>query len=160
MRILIDFTQIPVRRAGAGVYAENLARQIPSFLHGDDLLFLLLQSDERMLPQLVSGMKNVRTLFIPSYLFRNRLFLMLFEQFILPWILLNHAIDVVHSLHYTIPLWAPSARVVTFHDLSMLRSYTARCGKTTAAGTRQVHYSCAAGRQPQFISPPVGRGAR
>jgi glycosyltransferase involved in cell wall biosynthesis len=120
MRILIDFTQIPVRRAGAGVYAENLARQIPSFLHGDDLLFLLLQSDELMLPQLVSGMNNVRTLFIPSCLFRNRLFLMLFEQFILPWILLNHAINVVHTLHYTIPLWAPSARVVTFHDLSML----------------------------------------
>lgn len=120
MRILIDFTQIPVRRAGAGVYAENLVRQIPSFLQGDDLLFLLLQSDELILPQLVSGMKNVRILFIPSYLFRNRLFLMLFEQFILPWILLNHAINVVHSLHYTIPLWAPSARVVTFHDLSML----------------------------------------
>lgn len=119
MRILVDFTQIPIRRAGAGVYAENLAHRIPAVLQGDDLLFLLLQSDELMLPRLLSDMKNVRLIFIPR-LFRNRLLLMLFEQFILPWILLTHKIDVVHTLHYTIPLWAPSARVVTFHDLSML----------------------------------------
>ena len=120
MRILIDFSQIPVRRAGAGVYAENLACRIPSLLGRDDLLFLLLQSDEVLLPRLISGMKNVKPLFIPAGVFRNRLILMIFEQLILPWMLLVHRIDVVHSLHYTIPIWAPSARVVTFHDLTML----------------------------------------
>ena len=30
MKILMDFTQIPVQRAGAGVYAENLVRELPS----------------------------------------------------------------------------------------------------------------------------------
>jgi glycosyltransferase involved in cell wall biosynthesis len=120
MKILIDFTQIPVQRAGAGVYAENLVRELPSFLSRDDLLFLLLQDDEVVLPRMVAEMKNVRLLFIPSRLFRNRLILMFFEQLILPWLLLAHKINVLHSLHYTIPVWAPSARVVTFHDLTML----------------------------------------
>ena len=90
------------------------------FLSRDDQLFLLLQDDEVVLPRMVAEMKNVRLLFIPSRLFRNRLILMLFEQLILPWLLLAHKIDVLHSLHYTIPVWAPSARVVTFHDLTML----------------------------------------
>jgi glycosyltransferase involved in cell wall biosynthesis len=120
MRILIDFTQIPAQRAGAGVYAENLVRELPAFLGCEDLLFLLLQSDEAMVPELTSGMTNVVCLFIPARLFRNRAVLMLFEQVILPWILFRRRIDVVHSLHYTIPLLAPSARVVTFHDLTML----------------------------------------
>jgi glycosyltransferase involved in cell wall biosynthesis len=120
VRILVDFTQIPLRRAGAGVYAENLVRRLPGFLGQDDLLFLLLQKDEVELPRLIAERKNVRLLFIPSRVFRNRLMLMLFEQFILPWLLLVHKIDVVHTLHYTIPLWAPSARVVTFHDLTVL----------------------------------------
>jgi glycosyltransferase involved in cell wall biosynthesis len=120
MKILIDFTQIPVQRAGAGVYAENLVHELPPCLRREDLLFLLLQSDEVKLPLLLAEMKNVRLLFIPSVLFRNRLVLMVFEQLILPWLLLRHDIDVVHSLHYTFPFWAPSARVVTFHDLTML----------------------------------------
>jgi glycosyltransferase involved in cell wall biosynthesis len=120
MKILIDFTQIPVQRAGAGVYAENLVRELPAFLRPEDSLYLLLQRDELKAPLLIEGMKNVRCLFIPSRLFRNRLMLMFFEQLILPWLLLHHAIDVVHSLHYTLPLWSPSARVVTFHDLTML----------------------------------------
>jgi glycosyltransferase involved in cell wall biosynthesis len=120
VRILVDFTQIPLRRAGAGVYAENLVRRLPGFLGHDDVLFLLLQKDELELPRLIAGRKNVRLLFIPSRVFRNRLMLMLFEQLLLPWLLLVHKIDVVHTLHYTIPLWAPSARVVTFHDLTVL----------------------------------------
>lgn len=120
MRILVDFTQIPVGRTGAGIYAENLVREIPSLLGPDDLLFLLVQRDELILPSLFAQTRNVRILFISSHIFRNRLLLMLFEQFIFPWLLLVHHIDVLHSLHYTLPLWSPAARVVTFHDLTML----------------------------------------
>jgi glycosyltransferase involved in cell wall biosynthesis len=120
VRILVDFTQIPLRRAGAGVYAENLVRRLPSFLGADDLLFLLLQKDEVTLPRLLADRKNVHLLFVPSRVIRNRLILMLYEQLVLPWLLLIHKIDVLHTLHYTIPLWAPSARVVTFHDLTVL----------------------------------------
>lgn len=120
MRFLIDFTQIPLKRTGAGVYAENLVRELAPMVNPDDQFFLLLQSDEVVLRNEVQTADQVRILSIPSGLFRNRLALMLFEQLILPWILLFHHIDVIHSLHYTLPLWSPAARVVTFHDLTML----------------------------------------
>jgi glycosyltransferase involved in cell wall biosynthesis len=120
MRILVDFSPIPLQRAGAGIYAENLVRRLPTLLGPDDVLFLLLQKDEVTLPPWFAGMKNVRLLFLPSRVFRNRLMSMLSEQLILPWLLLVHKIDVVHTLHYMVPLWAPARRVVTFHDLTHL----------------------------------------
>jgi glycosyltransferase involved in cell wall biosynthesis len=120
VRILVDFTLIPLQRAGAGVYAENLVRRLPSFLGPNDVLFLLLQKDEATLPPLLAGRKNVRLLFLPSRVFRHRLMSMLGEQLILPWLLLFHKIDVVHTLHYSVPLWASARRVVTFHDLTYL----------------------------------------
>lgn len=120
MRILIDFTQIPLKRTGAGVYAENLVRELPPLFQPGDRLFVLLQSDESILPEMLAGTENVQLLTIPSRFFRSRLVLMFFEQFVLPGILLAHRIEVLHSLHYTSPLWAPAARVVTFHDLTMV----------------------------------------
>jgi glycosyltransferase involved in cell wall biosynthesis len=122
MKILIDFTQIPVKRTGAGVYAENLVRELPAFLQCGDQLVLLVQSDEETMPQLLRDVANLQILSIPSRIFRNRIVLMFFEQILLPWILIIHRIDVLHSLHYTLPLYAPASRVVTFHDLTMLQS--------------------------------------
>lgn len=120
MKVLIDFTQIPLQRAGAGVYAENMVRALVPLAHPDDQIVLLMQSDERVLRNDLQGAGNVRILSIPRRLFRNRFALMLFEQIILPWILRVHRIDVLHSLHYTLPLWSPAARVVTFHDMTMI----------------------------------------
>lgn len=120
LRILVDFTQIPLKRTGAGVYAENLVSELPPLLRPGDQLFVLLQSDELILPKLLAGADNVQLLTVSSRFFRNRPALMFFEQLVLPGILFTHQIDVLHSLHYTSPLWAPAARVVTFHDLTML----------------------------------------
>lgn len=122
MKILIDFTQIPVERTGAGVYAENLIRELPAHLQDGDQLVILAQSDEEKIPQLLGDATNLQMLSIPSRIFRNRFLLMLFEQVLLPWILMIHRVDVLHSLHYTLPLYAPASRVVTFHDLTMLLS--------------------------------------
>jgi glycosyltransferase involved in cell wall biosynthesis len=118
MRILIDFTPIPVDRAGVGVYAENLVREIAVMLHPDDSLFLLIQDDELTIPQIVRNVANIEILSIPSRLFRNRLALMLYEQSVLPWVLLKRRIDVIHSLHYMHPIFSPATRVVTVHDLT------------------------------------------
>lgn len=120
LRILIDFSQIPIKRTGAGVYAENLVRELRPLLGPDDHLFLLVQSDETVLRQIVPADSNTQFISIPSAIFRNRLALLLFEQIMLPWIILVHRVDLLHSLHYTMPLWAPAARVVTFHDLTMI----------------------------------------
>lgn len=120
MRVLIDFTQIPLKRTGAGVYAESLALKMPAALGAGDRLLVLVQSDEVELPRLLADAANVEFLSIPARIFRNRMLLMVFEQLALPFLLLKHRIDVLHSLHYTMPWWTPSARVVTFHDLTML----------------------------------------
>ena len=43
---------------------------------------------------------------------------MLFEQLALPFLLKQHTIHIIHSLHYTFPLFAPCSRAVTIHDLT------------------------------------------
>lgn len=118
MRILIDSTQIPVERTGVGVYADQLIPRIASIVPAGDQLFLLLQSDDKYLRNLSALHDNVKPLVIPSSIFRNRLALAVYEQCILPWVLLTHRIDVVHSLHYTFPLLCPAKRVVTLHDMT------------------------------------------
>lgn len=119
--MLVDFTQIPTKRAGVGVYAENLAQELCAQLSEHDVLVLLLQRDEVVLRELAEIYPNVFARIIPSKLFRNRILLMLFEQFLIPLILLRDRIDVVHSLHFTHPLFSPCPRVVTIHDLTFIR---------------------------------------
>jgi glycosyltransferase involved in cell wall biosynthesis len=121
MRVLVDFTQIPADRTGVGVYAENLVRELALQLSGDDTLFLLVQKDEERIREVARGRANVVIVPLTTGLWRNRALLMLYEQFVMPWLLLRNNIDVVHSLHYTHPLISPCARVVTIHDLTFLR---------------------------------------
>jgi glycosyltransferase involved in cell wall biosynthesis len=121
MRVLVDFTQVPPKRTGAGVYAENLVRElIPKFRGTEDILFLLIQEDEERIRKIAEGSPNVAVVSVGARLFRNRVLLLLYEQLVLPFLLLRKRIDVVHSLHYTHPLVSPCARVVTIHDLTFL----------------------------------------
>ena len=118
MRILIDFTQIPIERTGVGVYAEHLLQELPDLLDARDRLFVLIQDDERFVPQALGPRSQVQLLKIPSRIFRNRAALLVFEQLVLPCLAWRHRIDVLHSLHYTHPLFAPCARAVTIHDMT------------------------------------------
>ncbi len=118
MNILIDFTQIPVQRTGVGIYAEHLAKELPALLQPGDRLFLLAQDDEPLLSSSLNSHSQVELLTIPARRFRHRAALLLYEQVLLPFVLAWRRIDVVHSLHYTFPLFAPCARAVTIHDLT------------------------------------------
>ncbi len=118
MNILVDFTQIPVQRTGVGIYAEHLAKELPALLQPGDRLFLLAQDNEPLLSSSLNNHNQVELLTIPARWFRHRAALLLYEQALLPFVLAWHHIDVVHSLHYTFPLFAPSARAVTIHDLT------------------------------------------
>jgi glycosyltransferase involved in cell wall biosynthesis len=117
MRILIDFTQIPLTRTGVGVYADHLVEKLIGQLAADDLLLILLQDDETSLTKLVPQDTRIEFHTIPASIFRNRLALLLYEQTALPWLAWRKRMQVVHSLHYTFPLLARTARVVTIHDL-------------------------------------------
>jgi glycosyltransferase involved in cell wall biosynthesis len=120
MRILIDFTPVPKQRTGVGMYAENLVKELTRLVDSNDMLLLLAQDDEIVLRGMVAGLPRVRMLVIPSKWFRKRFLLFGFEQFVLPFILFFHHVDVLHSLHYTHPIISPSRRVVTVHDLTFL----------------------------------------
>jgi glycosyltransferase involved in cell wall biosynthesis len=118
MRVLIDCTQIPLKRTGVGVYADELLKELPKLLQAYDTLYVLIQSDDTVLREILSVTENVCVLTASSRFLRNRLLLAIYEQLILPWILLRKKIDVVHSLHYTHPLVCPCARAVTIHDMT------------------------------------------
>lgn len=120
MKVLIDFTQIPLKRTGAGIYAENIVREIIKIIEPEDQVYILLQRDEYVIQRLLQGAERAHAVVLPFLFFRNRFLLMIFEQLILPFILRFNRIDVVHSLHYTSPLWPHAAQVVTFHDLTMI----------------------------------------
>jgi glycosyltransferase involved in cell wall biosynthesis len=62
----------------------------------------------------------VSKIIIPSALFRSRLLLLIFEQVVLPAILIRRSVDVIHSLHYTMPMISASSRIVTIHDMTFI----------------------------------------
>lgn len=116
MQVLIDLTQVPVGRMGIGSYAENLLNQFREV--APDISFTVaLQSDDPALRAAIPA--RVRILQFPARLFRwlpGRLF---FEQVILPWLARRHRAEVIHSLHYSLPLLPTRARrVVTMHDMT------------------------------------------
>jgi glycosyltransferase involved in cell wall biosynthesis len=117
MRVLIDATGITRKKAGVGVYGKNLIDRLVAA--GGMELFLVVQDDDPDLDYY--GVTNVTVLRMSSRLLRNVALRLLFEQTVLPLLILKHRIDVVHSLHYSFPLFRFGAKsVVTIHDLTSL----------------------------------------
>jgi len=118
VRVLIDTTGITRKKAGVGVYAKNLIDQlIPA--HQLDL-FLVVQDDDPDF-HYDASLEHVTVLKMPSRWLRRIPLRILFEQTVLPFLIRKHQIDVVHSLHYSFPLFrfgVPSA--VTIHDMTSL----------------------------------------
>jgi glycosyltransferase involved in cell wall biosynthesis len=115
MRVLIDCTQIGVKKAGVGIYALNLVQGICNSCPDGLELFLLVQDDDNDF-QFIRGAHVIR---ISSKWFRLLPFRFLMEQVYIPWLARKHKIDVLHSLHYSFPLLPTRARkVVTVHDMT------------------------------------------
>lgn len=118
MNILIDFSQIPIKKTGVGTYGVNLVQKL-SALHTNsrDVFFILLQDDEGVFDTL----SNNRFVFIPvkNRIFRKFVPRFFLEQILIPWLTYKHQIDVIHSLHYSFPIAAFSVKkVVTLHDMT------------------------------------------
>ncbi len=116
MKILINATVSPATKAGLGVYARNLTDCLTQDTAGDEYV-VLAQDDD---PEFgFSGRANVRVVKVPARLFRMLPFRFMLEQVCLPWMLWRWGVDVVHSLHYALPLVTfGTRRVVTFHDMT------------------------------------------
>src|SRR3989304_2514286 len=110
MRIGIDATAIPPKRSGAGNYIFNLVRGLAQ-VDAENLYFVFTKPEHRAewkieQPNFVflAGASHVRPLRLA------------WEQTLLPWLVRQHRIDVLHSPHYTSPLLKSSRAVVTFCD--------------------------------------------
>ncbi len=117
IRVLIDATSITKKKAGVGVYAKNLIDNLVTA--GQLELFLVVQDDD---PDFTySGLPHVTVLRMPSRFFRKTPLRLLFEQTGLPLLIRKYRIDVVHSLHYSFPLFRFGAlSAVTIHDMTSL----------------------------------------
>lgn len=115
MKILIDFTQIPLQKVGVGVYALNLVKEIAK-LDYENRYYIIIQDDEHSLDDIEN--QNFKFILVQSKIFRKLIFRFFLEQFIIPYIAIRDNINIIHSLHYSIPLFATGVkRIVTIHDM-------------------------------------------
>lgn len=113
MKVLVDFTQIPIQKVGVGVYAKETFR---IFEKDTDELYFLIQDDDEDMKKTFSCFNVI---LVRSKFFRVFLFRFLLEQFYIPFLCWKYKIDVVHSLHYSFPLLLRKVkRIVTIHDLT------------------------------------------
>jgi len=118
MHLLVDCTQISKKKAGVGVYALNLVRELAETYPGLTMS-LLAQGDDQ---DFDIKRPNVTLIKVPAWLCRKLLFRFVVEQLYIPLLTILRSFDVVHSLHYSFPLCPLRAKkVVTIHDLT---SYT------------------------------------
>jgi glycosyltransferase involved in cell wall biosynthesis len=116
MNILLDYSQIPKQKVGVGVYAENLLKNICKY-DKKNKYFVLIQNDEAL--EGVPHFESMTFIRLPNKIFRIFAFRLLMEQFYIPFLVLRKNINLVHSLHYSFPLFTFKAKkVVTIHDLT------------------------------------------
>lgn len=115
MKVLIDFTQIPIQKVGVGVYAYETFRRIKQ---QDHQYYFLIQDDDIELERILQS--DYSTLIkVKATVFRIFLLRFILEQLYIPFLCLKNKIEVVHSLHYSFPLMTFGVKkVVTIHDMT------------------------------------------
>lgn len=106
MTTLIDLTALPSDRSGVGRYLDELVRAF------DEPVVIACQArDEQHYRSLAPRARVLAQRRIARVWVR-----LLWEQFMLPRVARSAGVSVIHSPHYTLPLFTRLARVVTFHD--------------------------------------------
>lgn len=113
MRIGFDATALPAEPVGAGRYIVRLARAL-AVQGAEHELTIFVQRPRRALID-TPPLQNVH--WVETGEIRPALRL-LWEQTILPQLVRRLNLDLLHSPHYTRPLFLPCASVVTFHDMT------------------------------------------
>lgn len=113
MKVLIDFSQIPVQKMGVGVYALNLILNLKSdhSIH----YYVLVQDDDISLDKCESD--GITLIKINSKKYRKLGYRFFLEQFYIPYLVCKYKIDVVHSLHYSFSVMAKARKIVTVCDM-------------------------------------------
>ncbi|WP_024877778.1 glycosyltransferase family 4 protein [Saccharomonospora piscinae] len=109
-RVLLDATAVPADRGGVGRYVDSLAAALDA--DGTRLTVVCQARDADLYSTLAPRARIVHT----AQSAATRTARLTWEQTTLPGLVRRLAADVVHSPHYTLPLAARAASVVTLHD--------------------------------------------
>jgi glycosyltransferase involved in cell wall biosynthesis len=112
VRVLFDATSIPRNRAGVGRYVDGLLGAFALDRHRIDLVVVAKPVD-------VAGFRSLglETVAAPPRT-ASTWQRLVWEQFGLPGLAVRLGCSVIHSPHYTFPLFSRLRRVVTLHDLT------------------------------------------
>jgi glycosyltransferase involved in cell wall biosynthesis len=113
VRVLVDATALPADRGGVGRYVDELVARLPAA--GAEVFVVCQAGDVGVYNRLV-GQDHV---FPAPRWCRHPGLRFVWEQVGLPSLVRRLDPDVVHSPHYTLPIWLRRpgiARVVTLHD--------------------------------------------
>jgi glycosyltransferase involved in cell wall biosynthesis len=113
MRIGIDATALPARPVGAGYYILHLVRALSQTDYGFELIVFAHRQGLKLLGLVKSN--HTKIIEIPDYKPAQRL---LWEQALFPAYIRRSGVDLLHSLHYTKPIFLSTRSVVTFHDMT------------------------------------------
>lgn len=118
MRILIDFTSIPLQKVGVGVYAKETFKNITDF-DSRNRYYVIIQDNDIEFRQIFTNI-NCKVILVNASIFRKLFFRFILEQIYIPILCLIYNIDIVHCLHYSFPLltFNKVKKVVTIHDLT------------------------------------------
>lgn len=119
MKIGVDCRMYGVKYAGIGRYAQNLIENLIAEDQENEY-FLIVRRDfedniKNQNPKIKIALAD-----IPHYSLK--------EQFFLPFILYKERLDLVHFPHFNVPFWYLKKYIVTIHDL--IKHYS-RGSKTT-----------------------------
>ena len=115
-RVLIDATSIPPTQGGVARFIEGLLRGL------DELEFPVEVVAKRAdIAQLHAVAPRHRYLVAPPGV-SSRPLRLLWEQLGLPSLARRRGVELIHSPHYTFPLFTRTARLVTLHDATFFSS--------------------------------------
>lgn len=104
--VLMDVTAIPPTRAGVGRYVDAL---VAAF---DRPVFIACRASDAAHYGSIAPLATI----LPQHGIESIWRRLLWEQFVLPGVARRAGAQVIHSPHYTMPVFSRLRRVVTFHD--------------------------------------------
>jgi glycosyltransferase involved in cell wall biosynthesis len=113
MRIGIDATAVPPKPMGAGRYIIYLIHELAKLKPSHEFIIFAQEYLAPYLSSLVSDGLHIE--WVKDMSPQRRL---IWEQTIFLRLIRQMGLDLLHSPHYTMPLFCPVPSVVTFHDMS------------------------------------------
>ncbi|MBC7761471.1 MAG: glycosyltransferase family 4 protein [Candidatus Saccharibacteria bacterium] len=109
--ILLDATAVPLDRGGVGRYVDALVAAL------ETPFYLACQARDA---DYYASIAPAAVILPQSRRLESTAVRFAWEQLVLPVIAARHRVGVVHSPHYTMPLFSRAKQIVTFHDATFM----------------------------------------